>query len=131
MAKTRDGTYDPDEILGPENHDHSRKEELVRKSFWSTVKKALKAIPFMEDVVAAYYCALDPNTPFRVRATLIGALAYFVMPLDVIPDFILALGFTDDAALLATIIGMFRTHIKPEHREAAARAFDDEKTGAA
>ena len=90
------------------------------------MKKALKAIPFMEDVVAAYYCALDPNTPFRVRATLIGALAYFVMPLDIIPDFILALGFTDDAALLATVIGMFRAHIKPEHREAARRAFDGE-----
>ena len=49
------------EILGPE--DSSRREERVRAKFWPTVKRALRSIPFMEDVAAAYYAMLDPTTP--------------------------------------------------------------------
>ena len=44
-------------------------------------------IPFAEDAVAAYFCAFDTNTPFRVRAMLMGALAYFVMPIDAFRTF--------------------------------------------
>ena len=53
----------------------------------ATARKAARQVPFMEDVVAGYYCALDPSTPAKVRATLLAALAYFVLPLDTIPDF--------------------------------------------
>ncbi|MEZ5839143.1 MAG: YkvA family protein [Hyphomicrobiales bacterium] len=109
----------------------ARDEKAVRKNFWSTVRKAARSIPFIEEIVAAYYCALDPQTPFRVRATLIGALAYFVMPIDAIPDFILAIGFTDDAALLASVIAMVRAHIRPEHRTAAHRFFETGERDAA
>ena len=73
------------EILGPE--DAGRKEERVRANFWPTVRRALRAIPFMEDVAAAYYAMLDPTTPTAARLTLIAALAYFVTPFDIIPDF--------------------------------------------
>ncbi|MEP3671449.1 MAG: YkvA family protein, partial [Hyphomicrobiales bacterium] len=66
-------------------------EENVRRDFWKTFRKALRYIPFSSELVAAYYCALDSKTPFHVRATLLAALAYFVMPLDVVPDFIFGL----------------------------------------
>ena len=46
--------------------------------------------------------ATDSATPLPIRATLFGALAYFVMPFDFIPDIFLGLGFTDDAAILVT-----------------------------
>ena len=52
----------------------------------------LARIPFAEDLVAAYYCALDRDTPGYVRAVLFGALAYFVLPIDVVPDFLAGLG---------------------------------------
>ena len=80
------------------------------------------SIPFAEDAVAAYYCALDRQTPLAVRAALWGALAYFVMPFDVIPDYLPLIGYTDDAAVLATAIRMVASHMLPEHREAARRA---------
>ncbi|HOV05512.1 MAG TPA: YkvA family protein [Hyphomicrobiales bacterium] len=140
MARTHDGTLDPDEIIMPKRGENdaadearraARDEKNVRKNFWATVRKAARYIPFMEEVIAAYYCALDPETPFRVRATLIGALAYFVMPIDAIPDFILAVGFTDDAALLASVIAMVRAHIRPEHRDAARRVLAEEQIGPA
>jgi uncharacterized membrane protein YkvA (DUF1232 family) len=96
-------------------------EERVRRGFWKKVKRVGAGLPFAEDLLAAYYCAFDRETPAGVKAALIGALAYFVLPFDVIPDMLPVLGFTDDAAVLATAIRLVVTHLKPEHR-AAARA---------
>ncbi len=93
--------------------------ERVRSGFWRTARKAARHIPFMEDAVASYYCALDERTPTRVRGTLIAALAYFVLPTDMVPDFIAGLGFTDDAAVLMTAITTVRGHIRPGHVKAA------------
>jgi uncharacterized membrane protein YkvA (DUF1232 family) len=58
----------------------------------------------------------------QVRATLIGALAYFVLPLDAIPDVMPMLGFTDDAVVLATAIKLVANHMTPAHRDAARNA---------
>ena len=98
------------------------REQEVREKFWHTAKKAARQVPFMEDVVAAYYCALDKRTPLRAKGILIAALAYFVMPADTIPDVILGLGFTDDIAVLTAAITAIRAHLKPAHRAAAKRA---------
>ena len=88
-------------------------------------KRAARYVPFMDELVAAYYCALDPKTPFRVRGTLLAALAYFVLPLDFIPDFLLGFGFTDDVAVLTAAITAIRAHIKPAHRTAARKALEE------
>jgi uncharacterized membrane protein YkvA (DUF1232 family) len=113
------------EILEPERGGESRREGRVRDQFWNTAKKAARYVPFMEEVIAAYYCALDRNTPTRVRGVLLAALAYFVLPLDAIPDFLLGIGFTDDVTVLAAAIGALRPHITPAHRAAAQRALQD------
>lgn len=97
----------------------------VRQRFWPTVRKALRHIPFMEDVVAAYYCAMDPQTPFRARAALVGALAYFVLPLDAIPDVLSIIGFADDASVLLAVLALVGPHIKPIHRDKARDALQE------
>lgn len=97
-------------------------EARVRDGFWRTVKKAARVIPFMDEVAAAYFCAMDPLTPARVRLILMGALAYFVLPMDTIPDIILAFGFTDDAAVLTMAIAAVSGYITPAHRKAAKDA---------
>ena len=94
-------------------------EQSLRRSFWRKLGGAAARIPFAEDLLAAYYCAFDRATPLQVRATLIGALAYFVLPLDAIPDVLPVLGFTDDAAVLAAAIKLVASHMTPEHRAAA------------
>ena len=89
------------------NVDHDKlatDEALVNEGFWDKLRKTLGRVPFIEDALAAYYCATDGKTPLYVKAVLMGALAYFIVPIDVIPDFIPGLGFTDDAAILATAI---------------------------
>jgi uncharacterized membrane protein YkvA (DUF1232 family) len=112
------------EVLGPE--DAAEKEAQVRARFWPTVKRALRLIPFMDEVVAAYYAMLDPKTPAKPRLILIGALAYFVSPFDVVPDFLFGLGFVDDASILLAALAAVRSSIREEHREAARRALADE-----
>jgi uncharacterized membrane protein YkvA (DUF1232 family) len=112
------------EILGPE--DKGGRQRRVRERFWPTVKRALRSIPFMEDVAAAYYAMLDPATPTGARLTLVAALAYFVAPFDLVPDVIAALGFMDDATVLLAAISAVRGAIRPEHREAARRALAEE-----
>jgi uncharacterized membrane protein YkvA (DUF1232 family) len=102
--------------------DATQNEARVAAGFWPKIKAVAARIPFAEDAVAAYYCAFDQQTPFHVRAALWGALAYFVMPFDIVPDYLPLIGFTDDAAVLATAVKMVAAHLTPEHREAARRA---------
>jgi uncharacterized membrane protein YkvA (DUF1232 family) len=123
MAGTRDPHVDLDpDMIGPEDTRESR----VRAGFWRTLKRAARQIPFLPDVVAAYYCALDPQTPAKVRFTLLAALAYFVSPVDLVPDLLPVIGFTDDAAVLMAALSMVRAHIGPDHHEAARRALAEE-----
>lgn len=117
------------EILGPE--DEATRSERVKRKFFETFRKAARYIPFAEELVAAYYCALDPDTPHSVRATLLAALAYFVLPTDTVPDFLVGIGFGDDAAVLLATIALVRSHITPVHLAAARRALsgDESDTG--
>ena len=101
-------------------------EDDLRRDFWRTARKAARHIPFMEDVVAAYYCALDKETPLRVKGILLAALGYFVLPTDTIPDFILGIGFTDDVAVLTAALAAIRAHLKPAHRLAAKEALEED-----
>src|SRR6266545_549009 len=94
----------------------------VRRAFWPKLKRLAADLPFAEDLLAAYYCAFDRNTPRHVQAALVGALAYFVLPFDVVPDMMPVLGFTDDAAVLATALKLVAAHVRPEHRGAAKQA---------
>ena len=101
----------------------------VRRDFFPKLKRVLANVPFAEDVVAAYFCAFDPATPLRAKTILIGALAYFILPLDVVPDFVLGLGFTDDMAVLLVAVNAVRTHLHQRHRDRAREALDRLKQG--
>ena len=66
-----------------------------------------------------YYCLEDPDTPQWACRIIKGALVYFVMPIDAIPDFIPFTGFADDLAVLVLAMALVVIHIKPEHRKMA------------
>ena len=105
----------------PDTDTLGRDTALVRDGFVNKIKAVARRIPFSEDAVAAWFCTRDPATPFRVRATLIGALAYFIMPADMVPDVVLGLGFTDDAAVLLAALKMVGGSISEAHRTRARR----------
>ena len=101
-----------------------RDESGIRRDFWAKFRRFAARLPFAEDLLAAYYCAFDRDTPAHVRASLVAALAYFILPADAVPDLLPALGFADDAAVLAGVLRLMATAITPEHRTAAREALN-------
>jgi uncharacterized membrane protein YkvA (DUF1232 family) len=96
-------------------------ENSLRRKFWRKLLREAANIPFLEEVLTAHYCAFDRQTPVYVKAVLVGAIVYFVVPDDLIPDYIPVIGYADDAAVIAGALKIMSSHIKPEHREAARR----------
>ncbi|MGH6931801.1 MAG: YkvA family protein [Dongiaceae bacterium] len=109
-------SYHPDKL----QRDRAR----VEQDFRTKLRRNLRRIPFLEQALAAYYCAVDSRTPLQVKAVLFGALAYFVLPIDLLPDFIAVLGFTDDATVLYAAIRTVMPHIKDDHRARARTTLD-------
>jgi uncharacterized membrane protein YkvA (DUF1232 family) len=107
-----DGRYIPKSI---------ERDERTARGLVPKLMKLVGKIPFADDLVASWYAARDPKTPMRAKAVLFAAVAYFVTPLDLLPDFITGLGFTDDATVLATALGLVGMHVKETHRTAARR----------
>lgn len=107
----------------------TRHEETVRQGFWPKLAQVLSRVPFAEDAIAAFYCAFDPATPVKVKGILLAALAYFILPIDVLPDFIVGLGFTDDMAVLFAAINLIRNHMTPTHRDRAKAALEKLRSG--
>ncbi len=102
----------------------ARDEERLKGDFWTLLRKVGRKLPFAEDVLAAFYCATDPTTERRVKLILLGAIGYFVLPVDIIPDVLPIIGFTDDAAVIATALSTVARAMKPEHRERARETLD-------
>ena len=102
-------------------------EARVRRGFWPKLGRVFAQVPFAGQLAAAYFCAIDPATPVKAKGILLAALAYFVLPFDAVPDFILGLGFTDDMAVLFGTWRVISPHMKPEHFEKARVALEELK----
>jgi uncharacterized membrane protein YkvA (DUF1232 family) len=96
-----------------------RDQARVRGGFWPKLKRVARRVPFVDELLAAYYCTIDPKTPIQAKAILMGALAYFVLPIDVIPDFIVGFGFTDDATVLYAALRSVARYVTDDHRAKA------------
>lgn len=94
-------------------------EMRVKAGFWPKLRRTAARLPFVPELLAAWYCARDPQTPPAAKGVLLGALAYFVLPTDAIPDVLAGIGFTDDAAVIAAVLGMLGANLKDRHRDAA------------
>ena len=97
-------------------------ERIVNRGLWPKLQSVAARLPFVSEVLAVWYCARDPETPATAKGMIMAALAYFVLPLDALPDILPAIGFTDDAAVIAAVIAIVGRNLKPRHREAAKAA---------
>lgn len=97
-------------------------EQRVARGFWPKMRKVATKIPFAADALSVWWCARDPDTPKAAKGMMLAALAYFVLPTDVIPDILAGVGFTDDAAVFAALMAVVGKHLKPAHK-ASAKAF--------
>lgn len=96
-----------------------RDSRLVLARFWTKLRDALGKVPFVEDALAAYFAATDPATPFKAKAVLMGALAYFILPVDALPDVVALLGYTDDTAVLLLALRTVSGALTPAHYDRA------------
>ncbi len=93
------------------------------RGFWSKVGSFAKAAGYqvIEKALLLYYTMQSPDCPLWARATILGALGYFIFPIDAIPDVLVPIGYTDDAAVLAAALAAVAVHVGPEQK-AMARA---------
>jgi len=116
----------PDDAINPEKAlvpaVQKVNEMRVRKGFWPKMRRTAARIPFAGQALAAWYATQDPKTPLAAKGIILGALAYFVMPVDAIPDVFVGIGFTDDAAVIAAVLATLGAHLKPRHHDQAAQA---------
>lgn len=97
----------------------TRDESGILSEVLALLRRVARRVPFAEDALALYYCARDPMTETRVKLIVLAALAYFVMPVDTIPDILPLFGFADDAAVLAAAVAAVRGSITDLHRTKA------------
>jgi uncharacterized membrane protein YkvA (DUF1232 family) len=94
-------------------------EQRVARGFWPKIRKVASKVPFAADALSLWWCAKDPTTPTAAKGMMLAALAYFVLPTDAIPDVLPAIGFTDDAAVIAALIAIVGKNLKPRHKDEA------------
>lgn len=97
----------------------SAEEERMTRRFWRKLKSTLSYLPFAETFLAAFFAATDPKTPATAKAILLGALGYFIVPLDIVPDLLGAFGYGDDIAVILAAIKAVESSIREEHHEKA------------
>lgn len=104
-------------------------EMRVRAGFWPKIGRVAARIPFAKQVVSVYFAARDPETPVAAKGIMMGALAYFVMPFDAIPDVLAGIGFTDDAAVITAVIATLSANIRKRHQDAAQKTLERLRDG--
>jgi uncharacterized membrane protein YkvA (DUF1232 family) len=108
-----------EENLSASGAGKATEEEYVRRGFWPKLKRVLNKLPLAGDALALYYAAFDEKTPKWARRIAVGALVYFIMPLDLIPDYLIIPGYTDDASVLALAIASLKRYVTDSHRQQA------------
>ena len=104
--------------------------DYTEKNFWTKVKKYAKRAgrEVIEKALWLYYTAKSPKTPTQAKAIIYGALAYFILPADAIPDALPLVGYTDDlGAIMAAVaaVSLYITEdIKAEACETLSKWFD-------
>ena len=127
-AKPASGPMQPEEALDPSRAlvpSVQRVNEMrVQKGFWPKMRRTASRIPFAGQALSVWFAARDPETPAAAKGIRLGALAYFVLPIDAIPDIFAGIGFTDDAAVIGALIATLGANIKRRHKDQASAALE-------
>ncbi|WP_239323806.1 YkvA family protein [Snodgrassella gandavensis] len=78
--------------------------------------------PVVVQLYTLYLLFKSPETPLRSKMLILGALVYFLSPIDLIPDFLGPLGFTDDIAVITMVCRQLQAAITPALKEQALAA---------
>lgn len=89
--------------------------------FWGKLKKYAKKAgsSVVYAVLLLYYTLQKPEVPTKAKATIIGALGYFILPLDLIPDVMVGVGYTDDLGALGVALFQVAIYIDTDIKQKA------------
>lgn len=106
---------------------HKYQDKYDERGFWNFIKKTGKVVgePILRKALELYYAMTRHDMPIQVKLQIMGALAYLVMPLDLIPDFIPVIGWTDDAAALAFAYTNAQNYVDDLVKEEAQKKIDE------
>jgi uncharacterized membrane protein YkvA (DUF1232 family) len=95
--------------------------EYSEDGLWSKITKHYKFAgkKIIQIAISMYYSLRDEKTPKWAKSIIIGALGYFILPIDIIPDFVPIAGFTDDFATISVALAAVAMYITEEHKEKA------------
>lgn len=79
----------------------------------------------VEKALWLYYAAQRPEVPTWAKTVIYGALAYFISPLDAIPDITPIAGYSDDIGALTAAVGLVAVYINDEVKAKAAQKLQD------
>lgn len=101
--------------------------EYTDKGFWGKVTSFAKVAgrEVIEKALWLYYATQNPATPAWAKTVIYGALSYFILPLDVIPDITPVVGFADDLGVLVAAVATVALFINSEVKAKAARKLMD------
>ena len=77
-----------------------------------------------QPAIEAFELMIDVSTPSQARISMLAALTYLLMPLDLMPDFIPVAGFSDDLVALTAVISLWRNHMTPQIKSRARQRLD-------
>ncbi|MBO4300851.1 MAG: DUF1232 domain-containing protein [Desulfovibrio sp.] len=91
------------------------------RQLWEKIARMTKKVGYevLRSVLILYYTLENPELPGKVRAVILGALGYFILPVDLIPDFIPIVGMSDDIAIVAAAIAYASLYITQEAKDKA------------
>ena len=97
--------------------------EYSEASFWGKIRQyaVTAGKEVIEKALILYYCLQDKDTPTRAKTVILGALAYFISPIDAIPDLTPIMGYSDDLGALAMALAVVASHLKKEHARLASQ----------
>lgn len=104
-------------------------EHYSEKGFWSKIKDFAKSAgdKLLYHALLLYYMMISDQVSIKNKGLICGALGYFILPTDLIPDFILALGFTDDLAVIMIVYKTIKGSITPQIEERAKQRLKELK----
>ena len=95
--------------------------------FWRKLGKCAKkaGLKVVYSALLLYYVSTDKSVPANIKVAIFGALGYLILPMDLLPDFIPAIGFTDDLGALLAVYSLVKGHVTPEVEKKAKAKLSD------
>ncbi len=101
----------------PKDYDRRRVEE----NFWPKLKRVARSVPGISDILALYFYLNSDVAPLKHKISIVATLAYFIIPLDLIPDYLGPIGYVDDVAVALGLIQFIGADVMKPYRTYARK----------